>query len=338
MDRILSFNPPQPSFTALYEFERVLAVPPVLERTLIALFRKRANANEKMVVRFLPDTENTQHEINVLHQVEDMRVKLGLDTIISSHGYMTCKDPFETYRVPERKTLRAPYDGVYFGILMDYVPLTYEDLNPHNIDEETVIAFTIDLLYTLWVARRDFQFYHGDLHIGNIMFIKLPIIDRRVDRTYVVQGHEFNVESIYLPVIIDFEKVIFGQGRPKDKEGLSDVRHIMGAMRSVLAHFGKKESPNFKSVYNATLAFDFKDDRFHPETIANILTTYDLFKDAREELDGDEEPDEKKLKACLNCNAALVAMALQCSACRAEFCSNECAERAWTATRRCHYK
>lgn len=323
MDYIHSLTPVPDRFTQTYVFERLLALPPLNERTAIVLFRNK-QTDELVVVRFVPADDAHEYEIRIIHQVENMRRALQLPTIISLHGYMTCEDPFKTYPLVQKKP--AAGKSPYYGILMDHVSLKHTDLNADVMTLNGVIDCTIELLYTLWVARRDFQFYHGDLHIGNIMFRENTEL-----RNYVVNGYEFTVSCEYMPVIIDFEKSIFGQSDNK-KEKLSDVRLVMGAMYDLLTHFGHDETREFEEVYNWTLNDEFTrtDSRFRPETIAEILTQRDLFDASREPI-MEEEPELKRAKDCIQCNARVYNV--ECSSCGAQFCSAVCAQKAWLEAR-----
>jgi hypothetical protein len=199
------------------------------------------------------------------------------------------------------------------------------------------MEFVVELLYTIYLARRDFRFYHGDLHPNNIMYRKLPHRDKRIVRSFILGGYEFTVASPFVPVMIDFEKSMFGEPGElgRQKEGLSDVRHIIISAGEILKTLGLKETNEYREVRNWVLSAEFNriDNRFRPETIVELLTTHDLFEFARDELEGDEEPDTKKVKGCMHCNAPLAAV--QCISCRATFCSERCADQSWNKIN-CH--
>lgn len=336
MDRIVPFQPALPRFADTYVLDRVLAVPPLKERVAIVRFRSIASAGaDVVVVRFVPTGRAYQYELEMEQEVERMRALLGLETIIAFRGFFMCPDPFVTY--PELKQLKVDdySDDLYFGVMMEHVPLKYTDLDSELIDEEAIVGFLVDILYTLWLARRDFQFYHGDLHVGNIMF--RPYERNYGMREYVVGGHQFTVVSSYLPVMIDFEKSMFGASRKK--EGFSDVRNLVTTAREWFKHFGIEEPAGFNDLFGRTRYM--ADDRFRHENIAELLTTHEVFEMLRDEREGDKEPVPKKAKECIQCTQRIVK--LQCSACGAEFCSDGCARKAWDAAnakrlQSCHLK
>lgn len=334
MDIVVPFDDPaQVRFNDAHVLESVLSVASLSERVAIVKFKKK-KANESVVVRFITSDSAHQRELEMERQVERMRKALGLqDTIIALHGYFVCADPFATYPALQKYRVNA-FEGAYLGVIMEHVPLKHTDLDTELMDEWSIVSILVDLLYTLWLARRDFQFYHGDLHLGNIMF--RPDTRGGV-REYVVGGHRITATSEYIPVMIDFEKSIFGVDATK-RERFSDVRLVVGAMRDLFTYFGHTEPSEFRALFNLTRddTFDRNDDRFHPQTIVDILTKQDLFETMREELEGDEEPQTKRLvKGCLQCKQDLVAV--QCSVCAAQFCSKRCANKAWSrAEGTCH--
>src|SRR3990167_3894735 len=249
-----------------------------------------------------------------------MRKRLGLACVVRLHGYCNSQDPFQ---------LTQQKWEPHWNIIMDYVPVAYNQLDEDYMadDDEPVVAFLVDLLYSLWQARVSAQFFHGDLHTKNIMFAPLEKGDPRRTRHYAVAGMRFTVRAAYLPIMIDFEKTKFGTADPK--ENLSDVRNAVIAMGRLMEEYGIKWSSEFLALRWHVLSFSFVDTRFTPDTIVRILHDFALFDGVR-----DKEAPPKKIKGFLHCGNALADQA--CSQCGAILCSSLCSRAAWRGPEACH--
>lgn len=323
MDIVHAFEPAPTLFSQRFVLDKVLYTSPASQGKRVSIIRFLAlgQAQSTCLVRFQPNGEKAQHELLVLHRVEEMRKALGLASVMALRGYMLCADPLAPQAVPKAAS--------YLGVLMDEVPLKHTELDKSKMQFDDVVGIMLDLLHTIWLARKHYQFYHGDLHMGNILFSPTALAVGENSRLYVMNGHRFTIASPYLPVMIDFEKSFFGPG----KERFSDVRLIVSAAFDLLQTLGFEESPAFKELYDHVLSYEFIDSRFTPETIERIVTQFELFAPLRQRLAGDE-PLVKKIKACAACAAPLVA--LECSACRVQFCSQRCAQNAWRGVKDCH--
>ena len=327
-DAVHPFGEPLIFFSETYRFEGLISVPSVHKRVIILKY-VRVDGTE-VAVRCLPDGADSEKELRVLHRVEDMRKRLGLACVVRFHGYCNSQDPFQLYDHLLTTQLKwEPHDGPYWNIIMDYVPVAYNQLDEDYMadDDEPVVAFLVDLLYTLWQARVSAQFFHGDLHTKNIMFAPLEKGDARRTRHYTVAGMRLTVRAAYLPVMIDFEKSKFGTADPK--ENMSDVRNTVTAMGHIMEEYSIKWSSEFLALRSHVLSFSFVDTRFTPDTIVRILHDFALFDGVR-----DKEAPPKKIKGCLHCGNVLADQA--CSQCGALLCSSLCSRTAWRGPEACH--
>lgn len=286
MNHIIEFD--TPLFTDEYEFQKVLAIPPSFKRSLILLFKHKKTRKE-VVVKCMQNDD----EVMVLHRVEKMRKSLegtvGAE-FIKSHGYCKLSDPFVVYKYAialyiqekEKETKRkikipndvysSSYSPVnYYAIIMDSVPLSFEQLKEEEgFRPEKALMIGFELLYTLWLARKQFQFFHGDLQASNIMFRDLEK-DEPKTRRYVVGGKTFLVKYKYRVVIIDYEKSIFANlDEKKFKENLSDVRRVVRDIMDGGLRVDREGA--FLNLYDLVGRVDWNDSRFTPERIEEILT------------------------------------------------------------------
>lgn len=204
MEILHSFN----KFSDKYEFEEVLAIPPIHERTVILAFVEK-ETQEDVAVKCMPNDQ----QIALMYKIEEMRKRLegsiGAE-MIRLWQYCSIENPFVTYQEEieqHNKKLPKPFvfptstfnnKNEYYAIIMDSVPYSFEEIG--GIQEQDVYAIGFELMYTIWIARQQFRFYHGDLNIGNIMFKeKEPNV-----REYRVGGKRFTINFPYIPVMIDF--------------------------------------------------------------------------------------------------------------------------------------
>jgi thiamine kinase-like enzyme len=319
LDVLQTFGPRQPKFQDKYEYQGVIAHLRHKERTIILRFANKASS-APVAVRCIPATLKTKEtEIETLYKVENMRRKLKLQTIVATHEFViTNRDPF-----PNPSPIQF-----YYYIVMDYVPLTYKDLE--YVEESLLKSIMIYLLHTLWRARKAFKFYHGDLHAGNIMFISLDKNDPRRRLDFVTEnGAHFRADTFYLPVIIDFEKSFFDE--PDRSEKFSDVHHIVAAIKTIMAHYDIDEEPEFTALYKHVITrdFDASDNRYTYKAIEELMTSFDYFKSEMVE----DSPELKRGKVCVNCGITTTRV---CAKCELSFCSQECSEKRFVSENTCH--
>lgn len=329
MDFLSPFD--APLFSEEYEFNQVLAVPSSFKQSIILMFKQKTSGQD-VVVKCVTD----EVEIDILYYVERMRKALEGSIgaqFIRTFSHCKMEDPFDTYkeqiaefvrdqeeefgktiRLPKKKA-NVPY---YRGILMESVPLTFEEA---ELGKKEAIMLGFELLYTLWIARKEFQFHHGDMHKNNVMF-KYVEEERQKERKYVVGGKTFVVRWELVPVIIDFEKSIFG-GEPGcetfsfTKEKLSDVRRITEIMDDA----GLKREGAFANLYGKVRSDSFIDSRFTPQTIEQILTDPEgVFSSLV--LRTNEESATKKMAFCIGCKIREAKH--MCESCRVPVCSQAC--------------
>jgi len=315
-------------FNEKYEFVKVINIPPVKERTAILQFREKVNSQNVVTVRCLPEKETTQKEIQTLYKVENMRKTLELKTIVTTHGYFIGQDPFKLYNIPEEAN-KPKYIGTYYYIIMDYIPLNWQNLreNLGEFDAMEVQDMILELFYTIWQARSTFKFYHGDLHPGNIMFIEVSD-----ERTYYINNLKFTCVSNYMPVIIDFEKALFDEKNQTEK--LSDIRTIVVTAQQFFTHYQIDESDEFKTLYSTVVGYrnQSDDSRFKPGTIPKLLLEQDFFEGLVEEIK--KKSKIEGVEECVSCrvkNAMFV-----CSKCHVPLCSNVCMQQSYKDFFRCH--
>lgn len=269
-------------FSETYTVERII-YPPNSSRSLILICKKNDDTNYRVAVKMMDNNdETTQKELENCKQVAKMKKHLGLQCIVGLHGYFRIDD-IKSYRSSNsdiEEFWRKEKVSSFLNIMMDYVPHTLEETQKKEITEKIAVACLIDMFYTIWKARTYYFFYHGDINSGNIMFMRLPENDNRRARRYIMGKMELEVESPYLPILIDFEKSGFGND-PAVTERFSDVRNIVQAFDS------KFKSALFKILRNDILGVNnrWKDDnRFTPKTILEIIRNYKFFNDARKKL------------------------------------------------------
>lgn len=324
MDFLSPFD--APLFSEEYEFNQVLAVPMSFKQSIILMFKQKTSGQD-IVVKCVTD----EVEIDILYYVERMRKALEGSIgaqFIRTFSHCKMEDPFDTYkeqiaefvrdqqeefgktvRLPKKKA-NVPY---YRGILMESVPLTFEEA---DIGKKEAIMLGFELLYTLWIARKEFQFRHGDMHKNNVMF-KYVEEERQKERKYVVGGKTFVVRWELVPVIIDFEKSIFNN--PEGiVENLSDVRRITEIMDDA----DLKREGAFGRLFSRVRSDTFVDSRFMPQTIEQILTDPEgVFSSLLWKGEGGESAT-KKMAFCIGCGIREATR--MCESCRVPVCSQKC--------------
>jgi hypothetical protein len=285
------------------------------KKSLILEFEHKTTF-ETVVVKCVTD----KSEINICKKVAQMRKKLqgsGAANFINLFSYCKITNPFEEYSIETNEKTNEKIK--YRAIVMESVPIQFKD---PVFKTKDAISLGFELLYTIWIARKEFQFYHGDLHKGNVMFK-----EAEKERRYKVGGKTFLIDFRYIPVIIDFEKSLFGNDEPQKYERLSDVRRITEIMADA---FESKnlEPESFQALFSKVRNDSFKDDRFTPNTIEEILTDPNgVFSSLVEEKDrgvGGDESNLKKLKYCVGCKMAEAI--LMCNMCGVAVCSKGCWE------------
>lgn len=289
-------------------------------------------------------------EVVVLHRVKKMRKALegtvGAE-FIRSHGYCKINDPFVVYKYAialyiqakekeTRQKIKIPNDVYsssyspvnYYAIIMDSVPLSFEQLKEEEgFRQEKAIMIGFELLYTLWLARKQFQFFHGDLQASNIMFRDLEQ-DEPKTRRYVVGGKTFVVKYKYRVVIIDYEKSIFANlDEKKFKENFSDVRRVVRDIMDGELRVDREGA--FLNLYDLVGREGWNDSRFTPENIEEILTDPQGVFATLVDPQGGGESNVKKLKFCIECKT--VEATLKCNQCGVPVCSKEC----WNKIKTC---
>jgi hypothetical protein len=339
MNHIIEFD--TPLFTDEYEFQKVLAIPPSFKRSLILLFKHKKTRKE-VVVKCMQNDD----EVVVLHRVEKMRKTLegtvGAE-FIRSHGYCKISDPFvspdykyaialyiQSKEKETKRRIKIPEatSDVYYAIIMDSVPLSFEQLKEEEgFRQEKAIMIGFELLYTLWLARKQFQFFHGDLQASNIMFRDVEEPEKKT-RRYVVGGKTFVVKYKYRVVIIDYEKSIFSNlDDKKFKENLSDVRRVV---RDIMdGELGVDREGAFLNLYDLVGREGWNDSRFTPENIEQILTDPQGVFATLEDTQGGGESSMKKIKFCIECKT--VEATLKCNQCGVPVCSSKC----WNKIKTC---
>lgn len=259
-------------------------------------------------------------EITISQKVSEMRKALQGSVaaeFIRLYNYCQIEslEPYQEF-IEETDGPNPNFKKSYYAIIMQSVPLQFSDA---SFFENDAISLGFELLYTIWIARKSFQFFHGDLHSGNIMF---KVADKK-ERRYIVGGKTFLINFKYTPVMIDFEKSLFSNDDPKRSEKFSDVRRITEIMADA---FGSKhaEPESFQALYSKVRQDSFKDSRFTPNIIEEILTDPNGVFNILIEKDGGggDESKLKKLKYCVGCK--VVEAQLMCNMCGVTVCSPNC--------------
>lgn len=89
--------------------------------------------------------------------------------------------------------------------------------------EADIRCLFFKLFYTIYYARKNFEFSHYDLHSGNIRMNRLPQRRSRQDEIVTIEGKKYMVFGDYIPKIIDFGMSKFGE---IDDAGVEDVRML----------------------------------------------------------------------------------------------------------------
>ena len=303
-NQVYSFDPPD-FFSDAYTFQEVISIPKRARGTRRILVFKAVRNDDgyEVAVRCMPSTlregdqELAEQQLATLKEIQKMRKQLKLQCIVKLHGY--CKinsDPFATY-APQESDLPPLLPGTfYWNVIMDYIPKGYKTLSQKKMNWDMIIVFLVDLLYTIWQARRHFQFYHGDIHQENIMFLSLGEWEQT--RTYNIEGMQFKVKAPYLPVLVDFELSRFGGNK---REFHSDVQDIVSALDYIAVKEHKlKALRSYDRLREQVVGIRgfpaFEDSRFTPEKIVQILHTHPLFENLRTPIQGGEEPPLTKYK------------------------------------------
>lgn len=331
MNIVHSFKtPPSKSFPERFEVDEIINIPLSHTRNMI-LKCLDDDTSEYVAIRCLPNIPATHYEIQLLYKIEEMRRTLERSIgaeFVTTFSHCLIEDPFITYKkelddyigatedVQRKKVLKIPpYTGQgYYAIVMDLIDNAIED--GIKLNEMDVLCIGFELFYTIWIARRDFRFYHGDLHVGNVL---LNETETKQKRKYVVGGSSFLVQLNYIPVIIDFEKSVFDT--PERIEFLSDVNRITSLMAELFQKYGIPRGEAFSRLYELVRRPEFKDtdNRFNPQNVENILKG-EVFHPL---LVGEQlKSNPKKTKLCIHCNIEKVKW--RCDQCGVAICSEAC--------------
>jgi hypothetical protein len=319
MSTLHSFD--SPILEEEYEYTGLLSQK---SKSLILEFEHKTTG-DTFIVKCIPN----ENEVNISKKVAQMRTKLK-DAVgaqfIQLLYYFQIKDPFKTYQIERKKNSFFIENKECYAIMMESVSVSFKGM---EFDAKDAISLGFELLYTIWIARREFQFFHGDLQSSNIMFKEA---EDRQKRRYKVGGKTFLIESEMIPVIIDFEMSRFGDNNSEKEEKLSDTRRIIDVMRDAFQSTGISEPDAFRTLYYKVRQESFQktDNRFNADTIEKILTDPDGVFNSLIEKEGvggggaGGESSLKKLKYCVGCK--VVEAQLMCNACGIAVCSKSCWE------------
>lgn len=320
MSILYSFD--SPIFEEEYKDTAVLSQK---SKSLILEFEHKTT-KETVVVKCIPN----ENEVNISKKVARMRLKLK-DAVgaqfIQLLYYFQIKDPFKTYQIERKKNSSFIENKECYAIMMESVSIPFKGM---EFDAKDAISLGFELLYTIWIARKEFQFFHGDLQSSNIMFKEA---ENRKERRYKVGGKTFLIESDMIPVIIDFETSRFGDDNSQKPENFSDTRRIIDVMRDAFQSTGISEPDAFGTLYYKVRQESFQkmDNRFNADIIEEILTDPKGVFNSLIEKEGvgggggvGGESSLKKLKYCVGCK--VVEAQLMCNACGIAVCSKSCWE------------
>jgi hypothetical protein len=225
------------------------------------------------------------------------------------------------YQIERQKNSPFIENSECHAIMMESVPISFKEM---EFDAKDAISLGFELFYTIWIARREFQFFHGDLQSSNIMFKETQ--DKQ-KRRYKVGGKTFLIDSETIPVIIDFEMSRFGNDNSQKEEKLSDTRRITDVMRDAFQSARSSEPESFGTLFYKVRdpGFQKTDNRFNANIIEEILADpKGVFNSLVEKEGGGDESKLKKLKYCVGCK--VVEAQLMCNACGIAVCSKICWE------------
>jgi hypothetical protein len=125
--------------------------------------------------------------------------------------------------------------------------------------EMNIINILIIVMYTLQIAQDTLQFTHYDLHLDNILVVKL----NKPERVHIKYGaDDFYITTNVMPYIIDYGRCHINPGKfhlEKDEKIVDEDNKIYSSFQALQEHYFKNDS---------FLRYD--DQTYDSEEIANI--------------------------------------------------------------------
>ena len=103
---------------------------------------------------------------------------------------------------------KTPNFIYFYGFIQNYClyeyinGMTLEDWLQDKQDEKDILSIIIQVLLSIEIAAKEFNFTHFDLNMNNIMIIEL---NKERNLNYILDEHKFSIKSRYIVKIIDFE-------------------------------------------------------------------------------------------------------------------------------------
>jgi hypothetical protein len=122
--------------------------------------------------------------------------------------------------------------------LYDYIMSTFKRHDAHM--EEQLVNLVIMILYSLQIAQDELNFTHYDLHLGNILVIKL---DYKMTYSLEYKGHKFSIETEYVPHIIDYGRSHINPSKAEsDRDDYKFMDDENDILYNTFAEFQKKSA------------------------------------------------------------------------------------------------
>ena len=217
MDRVflpLIFE--QRLFTDIYELDTVIQ-DTVSTLTRVCLYKNKKTF-ELIIIKIMPDYDITYKELHISDFVNKiLRDEYKLYVFVESYGYVLQPQPYKDF-LPE-----GVDENEYFIYLaIEYVPFSLMDA---NITLDDLTSIILELLATLYIARRNTAFHHGDIHTGNIMLDKADY-----ERQYKIGDNVYTTKCNWMPRLIDFGK---NSSHNKIITLTSDLRSVIGIISDI---------------------------------------------------------------------------------------------------------
>jgi hypothetical protein len=149
-------------------------------------------------------TANLLHEVVVGLALNNL--KGIVNNFMYSFGGFICSPPSDR---DSFESLCDNRDNTNMRIieLTEYVPNigSFADcLDKGILTDDDILKILIQIFYALYVAQQQFEiFLHADLHPGNILIVQLD-----KPKEIFLDGLNFTLKTIYIPIIIDYGFVI----------------------------------------------------------------------------------------------------------------------------------
>ena len=139
---------------------------------------------EQMAMKVMPCSSSSEQEIRTSCLLNSIRSETGI--FAYTYGWLSCAN-FPSHLLPyiiEGKAPKPNTDHIF--MFSEYVPFAWNDPSFRYTDTDFRIMVFL-LLHGIYIGRRELEFFHHDIHEGNIML-------RNIFHTEVVKVKTIDVE------------------------------------------------------------------------------------------------------------------------------------------------